>query len=210
MVDSAIAAGRVESLSGTVEAIAPSGAVRKLSRDAPISSGEEIRVSANARVSLRFDDATRMELGPRSRAVLDNINYVEADAEKDSFATRILNGTFRVVTGLIGKRKPRQVAVSTVVATIGVRGTHFAGEVDGEAQSAKVILLAQEDTNAPNAVEVKNDFGSVVIDQPGYGTEIPDAQSPPSPVRKMELRTIQNLLRVMRSSHRISAPRIPR
>src|SRR5258706_7406555 len=35
------------------------------------------------------------------------------------------------------------------------------------------------------------------IDKPGVGTEIPDEKSPPSPVKRMQLRTIDNLLRAL-------------
>jgi len=53
---------------------------------------------------------------------------------------------------------------------------------------------------------VENKFGSVVIDQPGYGTEIPDEKSPPLPVRRMQLRTIDNVLRVLRTPARTFGP----
>ena len=46
---------------------------------------------------------------------------------------------------------------------------------------------------------MQNKFGSTVVDQPGYGTEIPDEKSPPSPMQRMQLRTIDNLLRVLRT-----------
>jgi len=46
----------------------------------------------------------------------------------------------------------------------------------------------------------------VVIDQPGYGTEIPDEKSPPLPVRRMQLRTIDNVLRVLRTPARTFGP----
>jgi hypothetical protein len=52
----------------------------------------------------------------------------------------------------------------------------------------------------------------VVIDKPGYGTEIPDEKSPPSPVRKMQIRTIENVMRALRSSVRqggTAKPRMP-
>jgi len=53
---------------------------------------------------------------------------------------------------------------------------------------------------------VENKFGSVVIDKPGYGTEIPDEKSPPSPVKRMQLRTIDNLLRALRTPARTGGP----
>ena len=57
-----------------------------------------------------------------------------------------------------------------------------------------------------NAVEVANAFGSVVLDEAGYGTEIPDANSPPSPPRRMRLRSITNLTRTLQSVGRIRLP----
>jgi len=41
---------------------------------------------------------------------------------------------------------------------------------------------------------------------PGFGTEIPDEKSPPSPVKRMQLRTIDNLLRVLRTPARTGGP----
>jgi hypothetical protein len=61
------------------------------------------------------------------------------------------------------------------------------------------VLLEPEDAQGDSAIVVENQFGSVVIDKPGYGTEIPDEKSPPSPVKRMQLRTIDNLLRGLRS-----------
>ena len=56
----------------------------------------------------------------------------------------------------------------------------------------RVLLLEPEGSDKEGSVVVENKFGSVVIDKPGYGTEIPDEKSPPSPVRRMQLRTIDN------------------
>jgi len=72
--------------------------------------------------------------------------------------------------------------------------------------SAKVALLEPEGADKDGAIIVENKFGSVLIDKPGYGTEIPDEKSPPSPVKRMQLRTIDNLLRAVRSSSRTGGP----
>ncbi|MGR9093019.1 MAG: hypothetical protein ACU85U_20800, partial [Gammaproteobacteria bacterium] len=104
------------------------------------------------------------------------------------------------------KRRPGRVRFKTKVATIGIRGTHFAAEVEGD--SATIILLAQEDAGASNAIEVSNEFGKVDIDKAGWGTEIPDAMSPPSPPRKM--RSTQSMNRIIRSiqtNRRVVVPR---
>jgi hypothetical protein len=61
------------------------------------------------------------------------------------------------------------------------------------------VLLEPEEAGKETSIVVSNEFGSVVIDKPGYGTVIPDEKSPPSPVRKMQLHTIENVLRALRS-----------
>ena len=45
-------------------------------------------------------------------------------------------------------------------------GTHFAAEVEGN--SATIILLAQQDSSASNAIEVSNAFGKVDIEKAGW------------------------------------------
>ncbi|HKJ49874.1 MAG TPA: hypothetical protein VKB27_00160, partial [Gammaproteobacteria bacterium] len=57
------------------------------------------------------------------------------------------------------------------------------------------------------AIEVSNQYGSVVVEEPGYGTEIPDEHSPPSPVRRMQIRTVNNLLRAIRNATRSATQR---
>ena len=118
------------------------------------------------------------------------------------------------MSGLIARKKRENVRVTITVATIGIRGTYFKGEVTERQEkggrtvdaSAKVALLEPEGSDAGNAVVVENKFGSVVIDKPGFGTEIPDEKSPPSPVKRMQLRTIDNLLRVLRTPARTGGP----
>ena len=44
------------------------------------------------------------------------------------------------------------------------------------------------------------------MDKPCYDTEIPDEISPPSPVKRMQLRTIDNVLRVLRTPARTGGP----
>ena len=142
---------------------------------------------------------------------LDNYRFRksrDAASEEDSSTTSILQGVVRAFTGLVAKRNPRRVRFRTSVATIGVRGTHFAAEVDGD--SATIILLAQEDESAANAIEVSNSFGKVEIDKAGYGTEVPDANSPPSPPRRMQTpNSMTRILRSVRTNQRVRIPRSP-
>jgi hypothetical protein len=202
--------GRASRITGdqVSSAQAPGGPVRKLAEGDPLFAGERIRTGAGTVLQIEFNDKSRMVLGPNTEFEVEK--YFQAaggSSGEEAFTSRVFKGAFRFVSGLIAKRKRDNVRITVAVATIGIRGTHFEGEVterqvkDGKTvdASAKVALLEPEGSDAGNAIVVENKFGSVTIDKPGYGTEIPDEKSPPSPVKRMQLRTIENLLRALRT-----------
>jgi hypothetical protein len=181
-----------------------------------VYSGSEITTGKNSKAVIRFHDESMFALGPNSKMAVNDFRY-RKDAEDNVISTNIFKGTFRFISGLIAKKKPTSMNVKLgSVATIGIRGTHVAGEVterteeDGKVTeaSAQVVLLAPEDDPArPTAIVVSNDYGNVTVDQPGYGTEIPDEHSPPGTVRKMQVRTIENITRALRNATPQSIPR---
>ena len=197
--------GRVSRLTGDQlgYAEAPGAAARKLTAGDPIFAAERIRSGAGTLLQIEFTDGARFTLGPN--AEFEVARYSHASGE-EAFHSRVIKGAFRFVTGLIARKERKNMQVSVLVATIGIRGTQVEGEVterqekDGRTvdASARVALLEPEGSGA-SAIVVENKFGSVVIDKPGYGTEIPDEKSPPSPVRRMQLRTIDNVLRTLRT-----------
>ena len=209
--------GRAARLTGdqVSSAQAPGGPVRKLAEGNPVFAGERIRTGAGTVLELVFNDKSRFTLGPNTEFEVEK--YFQAaggSSGEEAFTSRVFKGAFRFVSGLIAKRKRENVHITIAVATIGIRGTHFEGEVnerqekDGKTvdASAKVALLEPEGPDAGNAIVVENKFGSVVVDKPGYGTEIPDEKSPPSPVKRMQLRTIENLQRSLRPPAGMGGP----
>lgn len=208
--------GRVAQLTGDQlgYAQAPGTPARKLAAGDPVFAAERIRTGDETVLQIEFTDNSRFTLGPNAEFEISRYNQAPGE---EAFYSRVLKGAFRFVTGLIAQKERKSVQVGVVVATIGIRGTHFEGEVserrekDGQPvdASARVVLREPEGSDAGSAIIVENKFGRVVIDQPGYGTEIPDEKSPPSPVRRMQLRTLDNLLRVIRSPVRTGPMRRP-
>jgi hypothetical protein len=203
-VAEALIVGEVVQLRGEVARFDPTGQLQRLERGGQVYLNDRVETRNRSSVTLRFKDNTSFSLGPDAAFTIDNFKY--AHGSDDGIAMRVLNGAFRFTTGLIAKARSRAMLVRTgAVATIGIRGTTVAGEVVGE--SATIVLLDPEDGATASAIEVGNDHGSVVIDQPGYGTTVPDANSPPTPPQRMRLRAIDNLIRSIQSSQRISVPR---
>ena len=199
-----VAAGRVTSLSGESAAVSEAGQRRTLSLDSRILSGETVVTGEDARIALEFDDGTKFSLGRDARFKVDS--FADRDTPQPGLSLRILRGAFRFVSGLIARSRPRSVSLRLgSVATIGIRGTVVGGEFDG---SATVVLLEPEDPSRPTAIEVFNDAGSVLIDEPGFGTDVADANTAPTPPRRMRLRAVENLTRTIRNIGRV--PRGPR
>jgi len=214
-------AGTVSRMTGdnVAEARQPDGSARKLAVGDAVYAGERIWTDKGTSVHIQFSDQSRFSLGPNTEFVIDKFKFKQG-TEEDAFHSRVIKGVFRFVSGLIAHGKGRDMKVTARVATIGIRGTQVEGEVidrqekDGVTvdASARIVLMEPEEEGKQTSIVVFNDFGSVVIDKPGYGTEIPDEKSPPSPVRKMQIRTIENVMRALRSSVRqggTAKPRMP-
>lgn len=218
-VEAVPSAGQVSKITGNnvAEARQPDGSARKLGVGDAIYSGEHIWTDKGTSVHIQFADESKFSLGPNTEFVIEKFKYAKG-GEDDAFHSRIVKGVFRFVSGLIAHGKGRDMQVRARVATIGIRGTQVEGEVTDRQEkdgttvdaSAKIVLLEPEEEGKATSIVVSNEFGSVVIDKPGYGTEIPDEKSPPSPVRKMQLRTVENVLRALRNSVRQSGTARPR
>lgn len=204
-------AGKITYLEG--QAWVQKGVARNpLQTGSIVYTGDQINSGADSNVYMRFLDQTFFALGPGARMTIDG--YDERDEAETSFAASILKGAFRFVSGLLAREAPQKFKVQVTVGTIGIRGTNVAGEVferqetdAGVVEASASVMLLEDEEGRDTAIVVSNAFGSVVVEEPGFGTEIPDEHSPPSPVRRMQLRTVENLLRAIRNSTRSNTQR---
>lgn len=116
---------RVVSVTGKPVAIDESTKSRALAPGAPIYAGDTIETDDGGPTALAFVDGSRVVIDRRSSFHVDGYRYAPDRPETDNVALRLLRGGMRMLTGLIGKRNPNAVAVRTVTATLGVRGTSF-------------------------------------------------------------------------------------
>jgi hypothetical protein len=192
--------GEVVLLRGEVTAEGSDGNGRALEQAAVVLAGDQIVTRKKSVAQLRLKDGTKFLVGAESRLALDEFVYGKSPTE-DRLIARVVTGAFRFVSGLVAKKRRASMSVRLgAVATVGVRGTTVGGEVVGE--SAVVVLLEPEDGQPETAIDVFNDFGEVAIDEPGFGTRIPDGRSPPSPPERMRLRAIENLMQNIQSATR--------
>lgn len=115
-------AGRVLAVQGAVSAAATGQGARILGSGDPVYEGDTVSVGSRAFAILEFADGTRSTLRPGTEFAIERFRHT---VQEESAWFRLLKGGLRTITGLIGKRHPENVRLSTATATIGIRGTDF-------------------------------------------------------------------------------------
>lgn len=131
-------AGEVIFAQGITSVQKPGEAPRFVNKGDPLHEGEIISTGAGfAVIGLR--DGSRLTLRPNTVFVIDKFSH---GAGEESALMRLVKGGVRALTGLIAKRNPQGVRVTTTTATIGIRGTSFDTRICGD-DCAKEAQIAQ-------------------------------------------------------------------
>ncbi|MBI4423488.1 MAG: FecR domain-containing protein [Elusimicrobia bacterium] len=175
--------GTAGAVSGTVFAEAPEQAIgRVINSGKPLFLNDHVTTDAHGRLQVLLLDETVFTLGPSSDLVLDEFVYDPKRPAEGKVAARIVNGSFRFVTGAVARAKPSNMKVRLPVGSIGIRGTIVAGRVES-GRSTVVLLGPGANNNAgerEGRIVVEASGRSVEISRPGFGTVI-EGQAPPTP-----------------------------
>lgn len=122
-------AGRVNFVSGDVAAVKPDNTRRMLARGDMVNSGERLETGGKARVQIRFTDGSFLALQPNTVFSLDTYQFNKDKPEQSTLVFNFLKGSMRAISGAIGHINRASYAIKTPTATIGIRGTDYAGIV---------------------------------------------------------------------------------
>ena len=118
------AAGRFLSVDGELRVLGGNGA-RAAQRGSEVRQGETVRTGSSALAQLRMSDGSLLSVRSGSEFKLDQYSFSGKGDSNATFALSVIRGGFRTITGLIAQANRRGYRITTPVATIGVRGTHF-------------------------------------------------------------------------------------
>ncbi len=171
------AAGIVDNMKGEVVAIR-GGVEVQLGAGDSIYEGDVLVTGADGAVGIIFADDSTMSMGGGARISIDEMVY-DANAGSGSQLFDVVQGAFVFASGQIGKDDPENVQVRTPVATIGIRGTKYAINVDQELGEATVTLFE-------GAVVVENGAGQALLNSIGQSTVVTSAFTAPGDVFVMD------------------------
>lgn len=138
-------AGEVVYAHGITSVQRPGEVPRFVAKGDPLSEGDIISTGDRGFAVLGFKDGSKMTLRPNTTFAIDKFAH---GAGEETGLFRLVKGGLRALTGLIGKRNPQGMRVSTTTATIGIRGTSFDARLC-EADCAKEIKTAKKDAVSP-------------------------------------------------------------
>ncbi|MDB5775731.1 MAG: hypothetical protein JWP38_1864 [Herbaspirillum sp.] len=97
----------------------------------PLYAGDRIVTAGDGSIGMTLRDDTLLSLGPKASFVLEQYQF-DPSENSGKIIARLIKGTLRFVTGMVGKIAPENQQLSTPSATIGIRGTDFIVDIPDE------------------------------------------------------------------------------
>lgn len=89
-----------------------------------VSASQRISTGKTGAAAITLKDGTVLTMGPNSTMDLSRFEF-DSTTQQGNFLLDLLQGSVRVVTGLLGKANPENFKVKTPTSVVGVRGTDF-------------------------------------------------------------------------------------
>ena len=140
--------GIIVFVKGKVTATSTSQHNRALNRRAKIYNGETLATEKESTAQVRFVDGAIISLRENTILKIDDYSY-KPEEKKENSALSLLKGGFRTISGGIGKENYK---VTTNMATIGIRGTHYEAVFD----QGNLFIAAWD-----GGVKVSNEGGDI-------------------------------------------------
>ena len=172
-------AGKVLLSIGTTAAFDSQGRSRTLAKGAPVYSGDTV-ATMDGRLQLRFSDGAMMSLSPNTRFRIDSYAYSGKSDGNEKGWFSLLRGGIRTITGAIGKARHQAYRVSTVVATIGIRGTAYRAQLcagDCGAKGDNGDKGDKGDKQREDGLYVDTSAGTVVLSNKAGSLDVPAGKS---------------------------------
>ena len=152
-------AAHIELTEGEVKIYDTVNTMRKPTIGAAINEGDSIVTGVDGEIHLAMEDGGFIAVRPNTMMRISNYRAEGDDDDQGVFG--LLRGSFRSITGWIGRHSARRYVVRTPTATIGVRGTDHEPtfiEKDGPDGEAGTYDKVNEGSSF-----IKTDAGSVDI-----------------------------------------------
>lgn len=124
-------AGKTLLAKGSVNAVDPTtNTSRKLKRRSKILSVDQINTGEKSKAQFSMSDGGLITLKENTKININNYIF-DKETQKGSATLEVISGGLRSISGLI-KKTGGDYQVKTPVGSIGIRGTHFSVQIEGD------------------------------------------------------------------------------
>ena len=167
--------GKVTAVKGGIEVERASGVIGDIKTGFVILEKDIINTKSDGSLQILFEDNTVATIGKDSTFKIEE--YLMDDvAPKASFG--VVKGTFKMLTGKIGKINPDKFKIKTKNATIGIRGTGILGQVTPQENRVACTSGAIIVTSLGTGDMVEVPAGAITSVPPGAPPAPPRAYTP--------------------------------
>ena len=117
------AVGTVQFTAGDVTIRDAAGKLREAKKGDPINEGDTILTGNQASAQLKMSDGGILAVRPQTELRFDRYKFSGKEDGTENALMSLLKGGFRTITGIIGRTNKNNYKISTLTATIGIRGT---------------------------------------------------------------------------------------
>ena len=190
---------------------------------ARIGLGDQVQTANASMLQILLLDRSNFTVGANARVTIDRFVY-DPQRSASAVGASVARGAFRFISGRSIHNMPGQTAITTPVASIGVRGTIFEGAVGPDAvkiaahegaaaggkidpETATLIVLrgpGSTPTEPGGAIDVTAFGETIALDKPGLALFIPGpGQKPIGPFSLSDqgLLALHDLLRTTPDAH---------
>ncbi|MDF1874847.1 FecR domain-containing protein [Sulfurimonas sp. SAG-AH-194-I05] len=188
--------GSISSMKGSFT-VSREGEVMKGTIGLKLEEKDILNTQKKSKIQIIFKDGTIVTVGKSSTFNIESYFYEENNAESAKVGFAFLRGSFKSITGKIGKIAPSKFKLRTKTATIGIRGTTVAGDqntiavfegeviVEGGDGVTQVVGAGQMTSTPPSGPTpavtfVKGTLDSAVEEGDDSGVEPNKTQNPKS------------------------------
>ena len=118
-------AGTIQNVLGTGKIHKQTGQIYPAIRNDQLYEGDTVIVDNASNLQIRMIDGAVVWLRSNTELKIDTYKSKRNGARTDESSLKLITGSLRTVTGIIGKQNPDGYKLNTPNATIGVRGTEF-------------------------------------------------------------------------------------
>ncbi|ALG67289.1 FecR family protein [Beggiatoa leptomitoformis] len=154
--------GKVEALRGQASIVVPIDKQQPLKIGTAFDVGDTIRTGKDGVARLMMIDKGKFAIYEESELQIREYDYQQTQVKSDKSAVHLTEGSFRFLTGLMGKRSPENIAYETEIATLGIRGTECLVRYHSATHRLDIIVIKgtvivwykgyPKDKNKPNLV----------------------------------------------------------